>query len=285
MFGYVRPATPELRVREHERFRALYCGMCRTLGKNYGFAARCVLSYDFVFLAAILWQAEDSPRVENCRCPLSFSKKRCCTNTNEAMDTAAGCGVILAYHKLRDNVRDEGFFKSLVARTASVGLRRAYKKAVRRYPDFDAAVAERLRELEAIERAGAVRQTADLHADKFARLLAAAADGETDETRRKILAELLYHLGRWIYITDARDDLAEDTAQNRPNALRGSQMSDEDIELTLRHSLNLVSSAFELMPETAWSEIVRNIVFAGLPSVLERVFAGTWQNTRGYKKL
>ncbi|MEI3141456.1 MAG: DUF5685 family protein [Lawsonibacter sp.] len=31
------------------------------------------------------------------------------------------------------------------------------------------------------------------------------------------MEQLLYHLGRWIYLIDARDDLAEDLADGRYN--------------------------------------------------------------------
>ena len=53
MFGYVRPYVPDLRVREHELYRAVYCGLCRSMGKHTGCASSFTLSYDFVFLAAV----------------------------------------------------------------------------------------------------------------------------------------------------------------------------------------------------------------------------------------
>ncbi|WP_369015126.1 DUF5685 family protein, partial [Klebsiella pneumoniae] len=39
---------------EKDRFRAAYCGLCHTLGREYGFAARFLLNYDFTFLAVLL---------------------------------------------------------------------------------------------------------------------------------------------------------------------------------------------------------------------------------------
>ena len=57
MFGYIKPLTPELRIREHECYRAYYCGLCRAMGKCTGQCSRMTLSYDFVFLAAVrCWQ-------------------------------------------------------------------------------------------------------------------------------------------------------------------------------------------------------------------------------------
>ena len=52
MFGYVRPYKDELRVREYEQYKAIYCGLCRALGKNYGVLSRLTLSYDCTLFAA-----------------------------------------------------------------------------------------------------------------------------------------------------------------------------------------------------------------------------------------
>ena len=50
MFGYIRPVTAELKVKEYELYRAVYCGLCRSLGKCTGCASKLTLNYDFVFL-------------------------------------------------------------------------------------------------------------------------------------------------------------------------------------------------------------------------------------------
>ncbi|MDR1330338.1 MAG: DUF5685 family protein [Oscillospiraceae bacterium] len=287
MFGYVRPFTPELRVRELELFRALYCGVCYELGRRGGFAARCVLSYDVVFLAALLWKPGEAPRVEKRRCPVSLRKKRCCVNVGSAAETAAGYGIILAHHKLLDDARDEGPLRAAAARTAMIFLGGPYKRAAREYAAFDEAARERLRELAEAEASESGDAPLDSAADKFALLLSAAAEseasGETDgDARRRAQSNLLYHLGRWLYLLDARDDLAEDEEKRRPNVLRRRGLDDYELGLTLTHSNNLAASAFELLPESEWSGIVRNVLYLGLPSAQERVFAGEWKRRRGY---
>lgn len=54
MFGYVRAVTAVLPPEEQARYRAVYCGLCKTLGERYGKAAQLTLNYDFVFLALLL---------------------------------------------------------------------------------------------------------------------------------------------------------------------------------------------------------------------------------------
>lgn len=56
-------------------------------------------------------------------------------------------------------------------------------------------------------------------ADAFAALLAGAAEEEPDPVRRRVLEQLLYHLGRWIYLVDAADDLKKDVKSGSYNPL------------------------------------------------------------------
>ena len=62
MFGYVKAYKPELKVRDYEQYKAVYCSLCKTLGREYGLFARLTLSYDFTFAALLrLYGASDSP--------------------------------------------------------------------------------------------------------------------------------------------------------------------------------------------------------------------------------
>lgn len=69
MFGYVKAYKPELKVRDYEQYKAVYCSLCKTLGREYGLFARLTLSYDFTF-AALLRLALSG------ECP-GFHKSRC----------------------------------------------------------------------------------------------------------------------------------------------------------------------------------------------------------------
>ena len=53
MYGYIRTFDPELKVREQEYYRAVYCGLCRTMGKCTGQCSRMTLSYDFTLFALV----------------------------------------------------------------------------------------------------------------------------------------------------------------------------------------------------------------------------------------
>jgi hypothetical protein len=64
LFGYIRPLEAELRVRELECYKAVYCGVCRNLSGKFGPPARFALSYDATF-AALLYASvhDESPTI------------------------------------------------------------------------------------------------------------------------------------------------------------------------------------------------------------------------------
>lgn len=61
LFGYIRPFQPELRIKEYEAYKSVYCGLCKELGRQYGIFARFTLSYDFTFLAILSMAVQKGP--------------------------------------------------------------------------------------------------------------------------------------------------------------------------------------------------------------------------------
>ena len=59
MFGYIRPKIPELKVREYDQYKGIYCSLCKRMGKEYGIASRFALSYDSTFLVLMMLGLED----------------------------------------------------------------------------------------------------------------------------------------------------------------------------------------------------------------------------------
>ena len=283
MFGYVRARWDTIPETAGENYKAVYCGLCRTMGERYGQFARLFLNYDFTFLAMLMMPPEETLCV-NCRSCLRhpFRRRPVC-ESGHWLDTVAGESVILTYWKLRDNIADENFFRGLGPRVLSTFLKRAYRKARGEYPEFDAQVAGLLLELHKLEEEGC--SSIDRTADCFARLLRAAAPMNGDHIRDRALTELLYHVGRWIYLIDAVDDLPEDERRGRynPVSARFGGWSEENklyLRQVLEHSLTLAGAALELLPTNAYTPVVENIIYSGLPAVQELVFTGQWQEAQ-----
>ncbi len=286
MFGYIRPLRGELKVQEYEAYRSCYCGLCRVLGEEYGPGARMVLNYDFTFLAMLLWEPETPLGFQKERCTVEPFRKHCACATGESLKLSAGYSVILAWWKLCDTVEDEGGLKALSACIAKLLIRRAYRKARSRFPEFDETVRRHLDEIHAMEKAG--ESTLDRMADAFAGLLAACSTCRTGAEKRE-LEQLLYHVGRWIYIVDAVDDVKKDAKTGQYNpvtkrfALTGGEMDDDTrdyLKTTLLQSRDLACAAFELMEENCWSTILRNILYLGITYVSESVLDGSFHPDR-----
>ena len=109
MFGYVRPVKCELKVKEYDYYKAVYCGLCHSLKKRCGSIARFVVNYDFVFvylLIALVERPEENKVRKKCVvCPKG---KQCIDSV--VLDSLADISVIMAYLKLRDEIFDNHFF-------------------------------------------------------------------------------------------------------------------------------------------------------------------------------
>lgn len=280
MFGYVRPFRPELKCKDYDLYTATYCGLCRCLRRRYGLIAPMFLNFDFTFLALLLWEPEETFTPCRGRCHGNPLRKVPMCPNSPALELAADESVVLAWWKLQDSVRDDGFFGGLPARALSAVLGPAYRKAARRCPDFDRTVRSCLEELAALERENC--PSLDRTADTFARLLQAAAP--CDGKRGRVLSQLLYHLGRWIYLADARDDLEEDKHRYNPVAARYGPVGDDGaLRLTMDNSLELVGAALQLGEFGCRQALLENIVYLGLPLVERAVFDGSWKEIKKQK--
>lgn len=277
MYGYVRPLKDELKVREFAAYQAIYCGLCHCLRQRCGAMARFVVNYDFTFLAMLLDTGIRADYVQR-RCPASPYKPKNCLVSGPALELAAELSVILAWWKLQDNLHDEGPGKAIVAGAGMGVLRRAYRRAAVCQSDFAGACACHMAELAELERTGC--SSLDQVADCFATLLASISLTVPEEGRRRSLRELLYHMGRVVYLLDAVEDLEKDMRVGRYNPLVARfalEMPNLPLEaqnslrLTLRHSLNAMSAAYVLLPPNAFQVLTENIVYLGIPSAVTRL--------------
>ena len=285
MFGYVRPAADRLTEEQKGRFQAAYCGLCHTLGERYGLPGRMILNYDLTFLAMLLSEGQG----QQCRrgCVMHPLKGRTCTCGGEAFVLAADMSVILTWWQIQDGIADRGFWGGLKYRAASWMLRRAYRKARLLRPAFDEGTQRHLQELSRLEEEKC--PSIDAAADTFAQLLSAAANEVEEPVKRRVLAQLLYHLGRWIYLIDAADDLKKDAAAGSYNPLPmryqlpGDTLTDtarQELAQTLDSSIRAMAAAFELWDFVQYDPVIESTVYQGLYAVGTAVLDGTFHKKK-----
>ena len=283
MFGYVLPRRDKLNQEAQDRYRAAYCGLCRCLQKRYGFGARFFVNYDMTFLYFLLARGEAKP-AGACFCPARCIKKKQCLPADDAMEYAADLTVLLSYWKIRDTKRDSGFWKRMGAQALLGFYRRAYRKAADRRPTADKLFAEQLERLEVLEQGRCA--SIDRSADAFAALLRNCTEPLQDEKERRITQLLLYHVGRYLYLVDALEDLPKDVASDHYNPLRyrycvenGALCAEDKAALleTIEGSISMAASALELLPSTPNREILENMIYYGFPAVLYSVAEGSFR--------
>ena len=281
MFGYVRPPQ-DLPEEERARFGRAYCGLCHVLGERYGPAVRMILNYDFTFLAILLSERKEGP-IRHIRCAAHPVHGRDRLETTPALALAADESVILAYWQARDGVEDHDWIHGLKYRAVSAVLEPAYRKAAGIRPDFDESTRRQLCLLAELERENC--PSMDRAADTFAVLLQGAAQSVDEPVRRRVLEQIFYHLGRWVYLVDAADDLRRDAADGayNPVALRyglsggvWTEESRRSFAATLDHSIHMMATAFELWDFGDWTPVLKTTLYAGLFHVGKAVLDGAF---------
>ena len=279
MFGYIRTDTPEMRVRENEYYRAVYCGLCRAQGKCTGQCSRFTLNYDIVFLA-LLRLAVDGKQVQikRGRCMAHPFRKRAYVACCEPLEYSAYASAILTHGKIADDINDEKGMKKLNAQLIRPFTSHMRKKALKKYSELDEKVFSGLKRLSEIEKQNL--SSVDIPADAFGDILADILSYGLDGNDEKIMSNIGKHIGRWIYIIDAADDVDEDIKKNRFNAfarLYEGNIPDEERESianSLRLELLSAEPAFDLIDYNELydiEEIIKNIIYRGMPQTAERV--------------
>jgi len=281
MLGYVRTDTPELRLREYERYRALYCGLCHHMGKCTGQCSRMSLSYDFVFLAAVRMSLlGETLKIEKKRCFVHPFKKRNMVIDSETLRYCADASALLTYHKFRDDLSDERGIKKLRARLSLFVFSDGYRRAKRRYPELDETIRLQLEALSKHEKDTDLPPSADAPAEYFGNLMAAVFAEGMEGADARIAASIGHAIGHWIYLADAADDYERDKKSGSFNPyLRvfGDSMTDENrevIELAMKKLLSDAERAFLLIdnyPDPDVKEILYNIMYLGLPKTAEQI--------------
>lgn len=268
MTGYVRAYKPEMKIKNYEEYRGIYCSLCRVLGKRYGLFARLILSYDFTFFAILLMSVQDEKVCfEKGHCPFNPAK-RCnyCKNT-EILEYTADAAILTAYCRILDNIQDESFFKKIAMRLIQPVFYLYYKKAKRYAPEAAATVSSLMKNQRAVEesKTGNIDEAANPSAEALSLLISQKASGREE----RILKRIGYLLGRWVYITDAYFDREEDGKKGSYNPFNIEEKSENDIKAMLNITVGEMISAYELLQVRQFDDVIRNVFVDGLYFVIE----------------
>ncbi|MEG1651524.1 MAG: DUF5685 family protein [Oscillospiraceae bacterium] len=275
MFGYVYPDKPELKFREFAAYRAVYCSLCSEL-REFGFGAKGLLNYDFVFSAMLHMSLSNSDITPyEARCNTNPLEKVILIKPNDALHYSAAALVISSYYKLADNVLDERFFKKAFAVAVRFAIRGAYRNARRQYPDFDACIASKMEAQRIFEKSGidSLDRACDATACGLSFFFENMSEEKTDKTA---LARLGYLIGRYVYLADCGDDLHDDLKHGSYNPLtlrfglsKISEISAveealSELKIQLNSTIAQIESCYRLLKPQCYKSILDNIIYRGL---------------------
>lgn len=288
MFGYIRPYKPELKIKEFGIYKAVYCGLCHSLDRRYGFLSRMILSYDAAFMSILQLSLKSGcAGFEQKRCPSHPFKKCDCSLPASELDYWADASVILWYYKVLDNIKDSGFFKKSAAIFMLPAASLLFRKAEKLNPFVAKCSGEYIKAQSETEKSRCKNIDKAAHPTAFlmSNLLKNGAEG--DECR--ILERMGYFLGRWIYFADAADDLSDDMKSGSYNPFTVSfDFSSETsinerkkaVEPMLNSCIFEISAAFELLKIKKFAPIISNIIYLGLPEMKKAVFSELYGKER-----
>jgi len=278
MFGYVKPVKSELKLRELSEFKAFYCGVCTSL-QSARYLAKFFLSYDSIFFALLLTSLKGRTLSYRKRfCEIGFRKVA--YFESDDISLAATNFILLLKYKLLDDVKDERNFVRLV-------LLSILKNFVGENPHLEEQLIGLLAELGILERyqVPSIDQPASIFGEIVAIFFHNLEDISPEQ--KVVLVNLAKHVGRWIYVLDAFDDLEKDAQKRNYNPFLLQFKYDESTDIRqfidnirpqvreyLFKILDDVILAYNLLELKTYKGILDNIVYLGLFEETERILNG-----------
>ncbi len=278
MFGYVKYDLPNLFVKDVMLYKALYCGLCKGIGRSCGQVARAGLSYDIAFLSALLHNMMGVDiTVEQQNCFEHAIKKRPIQKTDPLTEELGALNTVLCYYKLTDDVSDgeHGKGKRLLFSSG-------FKRAGKRYPELVGLVERYMREQGEAERLKT--SSLDMAAEPTANMMKALAEHFLADMGTPDALGLFYELGKWIYLVDALDDYEKDAKKGAYNPFVLAYGALPREELMQAHGGDiafLFDTMFYSMREHLAHvtfhfnrDLTDNVILRGIPIETQRVMKG-----------
>ena len=263
MFGYVIPNQAALSPEAQARYRTAYCGLCRRIDALHGLRGRFSLSYDLTFLDLLLcslYEGESPADQGTSRCPIHPLRGTAWRSAGPT-DYCADLSVALHYYNAQDKWKDD---RSLLAFGYEALLDSRCAEAAQRWPWQCNAIRSCLDRLAAYEAAGST--DLDAVSGCFGELMAELFDYRQDRWSPE-LRSIGFHLGKFIYLLDAYDDLARDKRRGAYNPLKAlSELPgyEEEMRDIFELLLSRCAQSFERLPCVEDADLLRNILYSGV---------------------
>lgn len=277
MFGYVLPCKLELKIKDYEKYKAYYCGLCKTIKGEYGNIPRLSLNYDMTFLSILLDSLSIKETIyEKGFCIVHPLKKKIWIKENSSLEYASFCNIVLSLYKLKDNSEDDKSLKDyLFSKLLLLYIKIDDKIYIKEYVEKSLFS---LYDIESNPSIVNIDEICNPFSDLTAFILSTYINYiniPSSERVKDNLYNLGYNLGKWIYLIDAYDDLEKDIKKNSFNPLIRA-FKKESIKEKVEYMLICCASScleyLDKLPLTKNEDLLQNILELGLIEKMNEVF-------------
>ena len=208
------------------------------------------------------------------------------------MEYAGDVMLILAWYKMLDDVQDEG---KIYAKASARLLKRLHRKLVNKYPALCDGIEINLAKLNGLEKAKCA--SLDEAAESFSKIMdvifreGARALYPNLQELHETFGRIGYHMGKWIYLMDAADDIEENIESGAYNPLlyrfeyRGGEDRETppqfrkrirgDLEFNLYQYLAVLSQQTGSLDIRKNQGIIDNVIYLGMNRKTEEILNKT----------
>ncbi len=279
MFGYVNVDKSNLLGKDFDTYRAIYCSLCKQLGRDYSIFARFFLNYDCTFYAVLMLSLSDKT-CDFCTGRCRFNPLKKCDYISDdtvSLSLAAALTISSAYYKLLDNILDSPWYKRIFYRLLQPMLSSWHKISLKKFPTIDNELNKMT-----ISQKGTEEDkncNIDKAAEPTAAMLSAVfslVDEKIDSSilkknknSKRILSSFGYFLGKWIYLIDAADDYFNDKKHHNFNPYITLDVEEKELKnyvlSSLNHTLSEAMLSYNLLEKGRYDAIISNALFSALP--------------------
>ncbi len=268
MFGTLRPGC-SLDAPDRQQHRHLYCGLCKTMGADYGTLTRPLVSVDAVLLGVVVdaLQEDAAPR-SACRCPIAPHRiKTTIDHDSITMRFSAAAQVLLTDQWLADRAEDGRALARIARPLGGPTVQRAWGVLDALGADLTGLIGLERRQV--VAEASGATEVASLPSESavalvFSQIPRLHGCVALSEAEQDTLAGLGAALGAVVYGVDALEDLEDDLLDGAFNpCLRDGRVDRSRLEATVsmvEASLDAIRRCLGALPLRRHQALLENIL-------------------------
>lgn len=275
MFGTLKPSKKNCTIEQRKEYKKYYCGLCCSLGNEYGNLSRLFVNYDLTNDYLLVALTKEDRIEKTCVCPWSWRRKVISyIDCPEVSNYFAKLNYILVYYKMLDDIQDEKSFKSKIISKLMKEKAESTSDEIKYEVDLLVAYLEDLHKIENANEHLPIISISEKFGILLENMVKPTFNNEIDQDT---FLKINYWIGIWIYTIDAVIDCVSDyykknynpiTAGINGNPLQILRIRKQEILSILRNCKDNVIDLIKLYPTFDDVGLIEGLFSFKLPKVV-----------------